>query len=728
LIIVHQFYKVAVLLASYTMRSSTVIISCFLVLLVTVKNVVNAVDTRDSRHQHIFTDSFPRNDEYDMMALDPSTPFGTPYGGFSRATASRLASLPLTLPSIGKEVGDGAGAGDSGESESEFEPMYTTVRDMYGRPFVCRVYHEDELEPSSLGDSMFDTPRLKQKITSTSSDDESTNTNDDADNDESASASTTTDVTESERDLTTTTNSDNSEVPVSVDEEMTKDQKAINNLNDAIAIADADADTFDSHNTNTNTNTNIKPVVKKTTRTLASELNPIMLGHEIHQRFSKLVGLCAQYHPGWWSYEWCYQEKVTQFHVSINKNKKQGGGNNKDKVQDFKLEDVTSLGSYSRRTIELSTEKATKDDNDDDDTTTQQPIDLTQGERNELGRVVDTFIGGDMCPNTGQPRVTEATFRCCSEKYIARSKGGILKNGRPVETDIVTILEANEWSEAVCHYNVTLCTPLLCDDYINDEADSSTDDDDNDDNDAVGSSKTTGNNNKYAKAISPINLNLDPVEAEKMSVVEILEKTFGTDGDFCIRSALGGWWTYEICPGKHVRQYHESEVPSITRTMAQKSKVETEHFLGRFDPDDHQSVTKENEWENVVNATTTKTTSGSGKSRLLKVLNKEKSRITTTRAGGNGSFYSQEYTKGDVCDHEDVTDSAIKAGEFGEGGIERATTVRYSCNSELDISVKEDSTCHYIVEISVPTLCYHPLFKAPVSKKQVVKCLPVTSS
>ena len=94
----------------------------------------------------------------------------------------------------------------------------------------------------------------------------------------------------------------------------------------------------------------------------------------------------------------------------------------------------------------------------------------------------------------------------------------------------------------------------------------------------------------------------------------------------------------------------------------------------------------------------------------------------------NGSFYSQEYTKGDVCDHEDVTDSAIKAGEFGEGGIERATTVRYSCNSELDISVKEDSTCHYIVEISVPTLCYHPLFKAPVSKKQVVKCLPVTSS
>jgi len=94
-------------------------------------------------------------------------------------------------------------------------------------------------------------------------------------------------------------------------------------------------------------------------------------------------------------------------------------------------------------------------------------------------------------------------------------------------------------------------------------------------------------------------------------------------------------------------------------------------------------------------------------------------------AGGNGAYFYQEYTKGDVCDQVDVTDSAIKAGEFGEGGIERAITVRYSCNSELMVSVKEDSTCHYVIDVTVPTLCHHPLFKAPVSKTQVVKCLPI---
>ena len=76
----------------------------------------------------------------------------------------------------------------------------------------------------------------------------------------------------------------------------------------------------------------------------------------------------------------------------------------------------------------------------------------------------DTFINGDVCPDTGKPRVTESTLRCCSERILSKSKGGVLKNGRPVSTDLLTIVQTIEWSEAVCHYNITLCTPLLCDD------------------------------------------------------------------------------------------------------------------------------------------------------------------------------------------------------------------------------------------------------------------------
>jgi hypothetical protein len=73
-----------------------------------------------------------------------------------------------------------------------------------------------------------------------------------------------------------------------------------------------------------------------------------------------------------------------------------------------------------------------------------------------------------------------------------------------------------------------------------------------------------------------------------------------------------------------------------------------------------------------------------------------------------------------------VTDAAIIAGSAGAGGIiTRASSVRYYCGNSHSITVNEDSTCHYLVHVTVPELCKHPLFMAPLAKKQVVKCLPV---
>jgi hypothetical protein len=222
-----------------------------------------------------------------------------------------------------------------------------------------------------------------------------------------------------------------------------------------------------------------------------------------------------------------------------------------------------------------------------------------------------------------------------------------------------------------------------------------------------------------------INLELDPKEVEKMSVGEVLDKTFGKPGDFCIQTGTGGWWVYEFCPGQNIRQFHETTL--LDRITGQAtSAIETEHILGQYVPEDHEGVTKENEWKNIVNAT--EIDFGSTTSSKSSINSKKGRTMTKKPGGGNGAYYFQEYTQGDVCDHEDVTDSAVKAGAFGEGHIERASTVRYSCGTYLEMSVKEDSTCHYIVEMSIPTLCHHPLFKAPVSKKQIVKCLPLPHS
>jgi hypothetical protein len=643
---------------------------------------VGGVDSSD--YQHLYTDSFPRNDEYDMMALEPETPYGTPYGGFSRATASRLAALPLNLPSISKEM-------QGSIDDTGVEPMYTTVRDNFGRQYACRSYHEDELEPDSLGDSMFDTPRLKKKSNTQNNNPSPSNEHE----------------TEQRKDGA----EENIRVDPSGNGGSTKDSDA-----SAKPRVDSNADTAAA------------AAAASSSLPKLSELgfDPIMLGHTIHKRLTKLTGLCAQLHPSsWWSYEWCHQHTVKQFHVKISKS---GNG----KIKKFELEDITNLGSYSGRRIEVAMETKGDDAGSDKGHT----IDLAQG-RKEIGRVVDTFVGGDNCPDTGNPRVTEATFRCCSDRYIARNKGGVLKNGNQVDTDIVSVFQATEADDLVCHYNITLCTPLLCDDYDDGEGTggsaSKSKDKKSDQSSALdklieNSVDSSFNKNKH------LNLELDPAEAEKMSVVEILERTFGKSGNFCIRSQTGGWWSYEFCPGDYVRQYHEEEVSLMDQVIGIQRRGTTpgvtEHYLGRFIPEDHKGVTKENEWERIVNATTTLGGSKSKPPPFKKLGNNDKKNIKSqsgpsTSAGGNGAYYFQEYTKGDVCDHEDVTDSAVKAGEFGEGGIERAITVRYSCNSDLTISVKEDSSCHYIVDITVPSLCHHPLFRAPISKRQVVKCLPV---
>lgn len=139
--------------------------------------------------------------------------------------------------------------------------------------------------------------------------------------------------------------------------------------------------------------------------------------------------------------------------------------------------------------------------------------------------------------------------------------------------------------------------------------------------------------------------------------------------------------------------------------------IETEHILGRFNPS--LRLPKADEWEKVVNTTT-----------YNSVQSKSKTRSRTPLIhGGNGAFFPQEYTQGDVCDHVDVTGSAIKAGEVGQGLIERSTTVKYGCGNQIEMTVKEDTTCHYIVYASIPALCQHPLFRSPVAKGQVIKCI-----
>ena len=168
-------------------------------------------------------------------------------------------------------------------------------------------------------------------------------------------------------------------------------------------------------------------------------------------------------------------------------------------------------------------------------------------------------------------------------------------------------------------------------------------------------------------------------------------------------------WVYELCPGKNIRQFHE--VTLLSGTSTSTTAVETEHVLGKFVSSIR--LPKEDEWKNVVNATVWHQHS------IPKIKSQPRG-----HHGGNGAFFFQEYMGGDVCDHADVTGSAIKAGEVGEGLVERSTTVKYGCGSQIEMTVKEDTTCHYVAYVNIPALCHHPFFRSPIEKKQVIKCLP----
>ena len=253
--------------------------------------------------------------EYDYAILDPGTAFGSPYGGFSRATASRLASLPLKLPNVPEEL-------------SDFEPVFMNVRDANGRPFSCRAYHQDELDPESLGDSMFDLAR--------------------------------------EFDPTT--------IPEALDDPFTQTSEV-------------------------------------------DEANRVWTPEDIEERLSQLSGICVQNHQGWWSYEWCYKDRVTQFHVELSMDK--AGTKQKMFVEDLT---VTSLGEFARREILLHPNKRKG--------IVGEQVTNAKGDKsnhlsdNSMAEVVDSFMEGETCEESGKPRETKAVLRCCTPGSTLKNKGG----------------------------------------------------------------------------------------------------------------------------------------------------------------------------------------------------------------------------------------------------------------------------------------------------------------
>ncbi len=365
--------------------------------------------------------------------------------------------------------------------------------------------------------------------------------------------------------------------------------------------------------------------------------------------------------------------------------------------------------------------------------------------------IIDTFVGGLFCPEADKQREVIVHIKCCEESeeiqnmydQHALSGGGTVGGGvfgarykgngedtRSEEVKKAPIIFHKIEEKKICEYTATICTTLVCDSMLQSMLS----------NDEIGrrkssSSRSTINHskdNRPASTSSPSNdeflfpSNVGEIDIGKYgdildkkqvfihrddSIRSILDKALGVQ---CL-SMNTGWWTYGFCHKTQIFQFHE-DVSLDPITAKANTKIESRYILGKYDKKSSETFPVEEEIKHMY-LPHSKNDDGNDD------INDKSSNTNGEMAD---AYFVQEYLHGDTCEGSDVVDSAIKGGKLGDGKIERSTTVRFFCGSQKAIiRVDEDSTCHYVMDISVPELCVQKYFEIPHLKTQVVKCLPV---
>lgn len=154
---------------------------------------------------------------------------------------------------------------------------------------------------------------------------------------------------------------------------------------------------------------------------------------------------------------------------------------------------------------------------------------------------------------------------------------------------------------------------------------------------------------------------------------------------------LEQYWTYELCHGKYLRQFHEENA-------AQKVKSQ-EYFLGRYDATSQMAISAE-EFEHKL--------------QLLRKAGKPAPQVTVE--GVSLPYIEFNFTGGTVCDLNNKP---------------RVTRVLYVCseNAKHELhSIKETFTCEYEAIVLSPILCLHKNYKTDSVSEHDIRCHPVSGS
>ncbi|XP_045495294.1 endoplasmic reticulum lectin 1 isoform X1 [Colias croceus] len=146
---------------------------------------------------------------------------------------------------------------------------------------------------------------------------------------------------------------------------------------------------------------------------------------------------------------------------------------------------------------------------------------------------------------------------------------------------------------------------------------------------------------------------------------------------------LESYWSYEVCHGRHVRQYHEDREGKQAKTH--------EYYLGRWSDEDHLKLAED-----------------------IKAAQESREKLKTTKVEGiTLPYVEMVMTEGSMCDLS---------------GQPRKTRVLYVCytHGKHEIySMKETTTCEYEIIILSGLLCDHPQFKSKDVSENEINCLPI---
>ena len=154
----------------------------------------------------------------------------------------------------------------------------------------------------------------------------------------------------------------------------------------------------------------------------------------------------------------------------------------------------------------------------------------------------------------------------------------------------------------------------------------------------------------------------------------------------------GGWWTYEFCPGRYLRQYH-----------AEKGVLQSEYVLGVG-----SMVLTGHTCANTVAYPDGKTTT---QKKILRTYSKKKIAATgrwkVEGVAGSAPYFSTTYTDGEICDLTSKPREVKLIFRCLEGSGQAEADA-----SGLAFSIKETGQCQYEAVVAFEALCQLPIYTA----------------